>query len=390
MYQLLTEKFNRELAPEKQIPPGRIISSEETVEANLWIRREGLKGGAVWYDGFMPNSHRILIGVLRWACEHGAVALNYCRAEGLLTYKGQVVGLRARELSKGTAFEFKADVVINAAGPWCREVASRFDRDIPSLFNAMVAWNVLYDRPAPSSYGIALSPPCAGGRTFFLVPWQGRLLAGTGQAPWTANSEKPLVSESDLDGFCRELNSALPSINLKREEIVHVYSGLQSAKRAGGSDFTHRDVIVDHSQLGGPKGLYSISGIKFTTARLAAERTLNWVFSQNKHVYTGEDNGFYNPPADIDGTNMLFEYGWQPSADSDERLQSLRPLIDREAVEHLDDLVVRRSNLGDNPARAMETAGQLAEFFDWEESRKNSEIRRLNDASPFFKMEAKA
>jgi len=75
--------------------------------------------------------------------------------------------------------------------------------------------------------------------------------------------------------------------------------GCQSAKWSGGSDFTHRDVVIDHSQLGGPKGLYSISGIKFTTARLVAERTLNMVFPQQKHTFTGGSTEFYDPPPDI-------------------------------------------------------------------------------------------
>jgi glycerol-3-phosphate dehydrogenase len=69
-----------------------------------------------------------------------------------------------------------------------------------------------------------------------------------------------------------------------------------------------------------------------------------------------------------------------PASPSDGWRQSLRPLIAEEAVRHLDDLVVRRSNVGDNPARSLELAGALAELFGWKEERRENEIRRLKDS----------
>lgn len=383
IYQLLTERFNRQLDPSKHIPRGRIISSEQVVQDAPWVIRDGLRGGAVWYDGFMPDSHRILIGVLRWACEHGAAALNYCKAEELVTHQGGVVAVRARDQGNNAIYEFRTKRVVNAAGPWCRHVATRLDRDVPDLFNTMVAWNVLFNRPAVSSYAIAVSPPHAGSRAYFIVPWKGMFLAGTGQVPWDANRREEMIKEDELDIFCRDLNLALPSLELKKDDIIHVYPGLQSAKKPGGVDFSHRDVIVDHSQANGPKGLFSISGIKFTTARLLAERVLNKIFPQRVHVFTGESTSFYRPPADIAETSMLFDYGWQPNKEDGVWRQSLKTLIDQEAVQHVDDLVVRRSNLGDNPQRALEAANLLCGLFDWDEEKCKMEIDRLKNYYSF-------
>ncbi len=356
IYQHMTARFNRELDAASRIPAGRILSPGETLRTAPAVVREGLQGGAVWHDGFMPDSHRILIGVLRWACDHGAMALNYCRAEDLLTHRGRVVGVRARDRDSGASYEFRADRVINAAGPWCREVAARFDQDVPRLFNTMVAWNILFDRPALSSHAVAVSPPYPGARTYFVAPWKGMLFAGTGQVAWAPDRSSAMVTDDDIDPFCRDLNLALPSLQLDRTEIV------------------------DHSQFNGPQGLYSVSGIKFTTARLLAERTLNRVFAARKHVFTGGPTGFYSPPPDIRRADMLFDYQWMPASPGDAWRQSLRPLIVEEAVRHLDDLVVRRSNVGDNPARALELAGALAELFEWKEERREDEIRRLKDS----------
>jgi glycerol-3-phosphate dehydrogenase len=43
----------------------------------------------------------------------------------------------------------------------------------------------------------------------------------------------------------------------------------------------------------------------------------------------------------------------------------------------LDDLILRRTSLGDNPERALKIAPQLCELFDWDEEQKESEINRL-------------
>ena len=38
------------------------------------VEISGLKGGAVWYDGSMTDSQRVIIEVLKWACSLGADA----------------------------------------------------------------------------------------------------------------------------------------------------------------------------------------------------------------------------------------------------------------------------------------------------------------------------
>ena len=44
---------------------------------------------------------------------------------------------------------------------------------------------------------------------------------------------------------------------------------------------------------------------------------------------------------------------------------------------HLDDLILRRTSLGDNPARALELAPVLSRLFDWDEPRRREEIERV-------------
>src|SRR3990172_8258364 len=126
----------------------RIIHATQTREIFSDVDTEGLQGGAIWYDAFMPDSQRVLMEILRWACNYGATALNYVEAVQLLKDKKGIAGIIAIDHESGQYHEFRTNVVVNACGPWCRDIAARFDRDEPTLFRSMMAWNVLFNRKA--------------------------------------------------------------------------------------------------------------------------------------------------------------------------------------------------------------------------------------------------
>lgn len=122
----------------------------------------------------MPDCHRIVIEVLRWACVRGAVALNHMRVTDLLHRGQQVHGVVARDALSGTDHEFRARVVINATGPDCRRFAAIHDHDHPALFRDSLAWNLLFHRPAISTHALAVTPPYPRARTYFIHPWKNR------------------------------------------------------------------------------------------------------------------------------------------------------------------------------------------------------------------------
>lgn len=376
-YDILTHHRNAGMADHQRVPNGRLLNPDETLIQCRFIRKQQLKGGALWYDGFIPDSQRVLIGVLRWACEYGLNALNYVRAIDLLQKNNTTIGVLTRDEESGEEFICHGHLVINAAGPWCREVAFRFDRDEPSLFRSMMAYNILFNRPAISSCAVAASPPGPTPHTYFVVPWKGMMFAGTGQAPWPSRGKKPLPTDAELQNFCLDLNRALPGINITMDDILHVFAGLQSAKFEGGTDFSKREVIIDHSINGGPKGFYSVSGIKFTTARKVAEKLIDKLIPQLSNPKIPHHLRC-PPPKDATTTaSDNYAFDWTPREGDTEWMAALLDIAREEAVIHLDDLVVRRTSLGDNPLRAMAMARDLCRLMGWDNSRTVTEINRL-------------
>jgi len=53
-------------------------------------------------------------------------------------------------------------------------------------------------------------------------------------------------------------------------------------------------------------------------------------------------------------------------------------------VLHLDDLMIRRTSLGDNPARAMNISRETCGIFRWDEARCRLEIGRFTQEIPLF------
>ena len=386
-YDILSRNRNQGMAPNWKIPSGLVLNKTETREVFSGVDMEGLKGGAVWFDAMVQDSQRLIIEVLRLSTNYGATVLNYVEAIQLLTNQKKIVsGIIAIDRESGESFEFKSNIVINACGPWCRDLAARFDRDEPTLFRSMLAWNVLFDNKPFSEYGVAVAPKKPKGRTYFLLPWKGKIFAGTGHAQWLFNARSPMPSPGEMEEFLDDLNMALPALKVKKEDILRVFPGLQSAKKEGGTDFAVRDVMIDHSDHGGPKGFFSISGVKLTTARRVAEKTLTRLFPEKKvPVYPGKDGSHSHQVTSE--TRWNFDDNWRPKESDPEWKVALSSLIKEESVLHLDDLILRRTTLWENPSRSVEIASILCKAFSWNEEKCEMETGRLKEKLQYYKIQ---
>ncbi len=375
----LSRGRNSGLPRDRRIPGGKVIDPAATEEIFNGVDRDGLVGGAIWYDALIPDPQRLLMDTIRWSCGRGSTFLNYVEAVRLKRSGDRLEGVEAIDHVSGRGLEFKSNIVVNAAGPWARDIAARFHKDIPKLFRSSLAWNVLFNGKALSDHALAVAPKRVGSRIYFLIPWKGMLLAGTGHAPRESVSAGPVPTEGELREFIDDLNLAVPGIGLERGDILHIFAGFLPVTETGGIALTKREVFIDHGTVGGPGGLYSLTGIKFTTSRLAAEKSLRKIFPK-RGGRDGRGIEEFNPAGHfLDGEGM-FDFHWIPDSDDLSWRDPLRRMVKEESVCHLGDLVYRRTNIGDNPERAAMLAPRIAELFDWDESRAGEEMRLLRDS----------
>ena len=299
----------------------------------------------------------------------GALTLNYVEARRLSTAAGRVRGLVVADLEGGGELEIRTPLVVSCAGPWCGELAARLDRDRPELCRPALAFNLLLDRVPPSDCAVAVRPPGPGARIYFMRPAGERLLAGTYHAGSAALNGQEGWDRALVERMLEDLNAAIPSFELAARDVLRVYPGRLRARRPGGAETARRPVILEHDRVGGPAGLVSVDGPKFTTARSVAELTLRRVW-RRRGESLAPIGGEGRPPATRWPALESLAAGATPGV-------TLARLMEEESALHLDDLLLRRAEWAEDPRRLQPIADQVAGILGWEGQRRARELALL-------------
>ena len=268
---LLARDRNRDVEQELQLPRARLVSRAATERLFPGIRRNGLTGGAMWYDYQIVETDRLSIGVALAAASHGAVLANHVEAIAPLRDGPRVAGARVRDRLAGDEFDVRARITINAAGAHAGVVMASFGvrREYP-LVKAM---NLVTKHRAGD---LALAAPTADRRMLTLTPWRGIALVGTSQSADFVSPEGDTPTADEVTAFLRDVNEAFPALKLTPEGITLVHRGVVPAERdRRGKPILKRHVeILDHEREGAP-GAMTVIGVKYTTARAVAARAVD-------------------------------------------------------------------------------------------------------------------
>lgn len=280
---------NAGLLPESRIPKGRILSKREFLRRVVDLPPSRITGGAVWYDGQMFDADRVVLECVIDAASAGAKVANYVTCEDVIRRGRRIIGARLRDGLTGEIWDAPAKVIINAAGPWAGMLMNRLCgrsgvQRRPRLAENM---NLVVRRDLlPAGYAIGLPSRHASDarvgssqRLYFATPWFGLTVFGTTNFVAESMPDTYRVRETQIQDFIAELNTIYPPLALKREEIIYVYSGLTPAAEDGGERAEIRQLrhglVVDHQRQDGVAGAVSILSVKYTTARLLAEKAVD-------------------------------------------------------------------------------------------------------------------
>lgn len=315
VYDLVGRDRNRDVLPELHLPKGRLESAAATKRLFPGIAESGLSGGAIWYDYQTIHPDRLTWCVALAAEASGASLVNYVEATGITREGSRVSAVEARDVVTGAPLVIQTSHVILAAGAGLPALHAQLGLGpTPPLVRAM---NVLLDRPARD---IALAAASSRGRMYTAVPWQGRVLVGTHQADATGSADTEAPSAADIDTFLAEVNTAFPALKASGADVKFVHCGMVPASVRGSAvDLLGEPQVTVHTQ---PAGLVSLIGVKYTTARLAAERAVDALGLKRS---TGRTRTALLPNADVADSDGLLQ----------ETLRRLRRSLDRDVMRHL-------------------------------------------------------
>jgi glycerol-3-phosphate dehydrogenase len=287
---------NRGQDPQKCIPRGKAISGSECLEFLPDIPREGLTGGAVFYDAQVHNTERLLLSFLTSADKMGADVANYVEVVGILSQRNRVCGVEVRDVLTGDRFSIEAKAVVNASGPWLdrilgliqptRETSTGHYTKAINLVSRCLFRDCAVGILGTNGYSDPDRMMPNSGHFLFFAPWRNRSLVGTRYIPYEGTAEAFEITESDVQIFLDEINFVHPSAKLTIQDVTFVHGGLlPSRKSCAGSatvELAKNWEILDHRDSG-VEGFLSVRGAKYTTARLVAEKVLDKVLEAKEH-----------------------------------------------------------------------------------------------------------
>jgi glycerol-3-phosphate dehydrogenase len=263
--------------PASTLPRSRRIPVQRVVAMAPTVRRDGLDGGLLAYDGQLIDDARLVTAVARTAGQHGARILTYVAAS-------EVTGtsVRLTDQRTGQSFDVSAGAVINAAGVWAGDIDGSL-RLRPSRGTHLV-----FDASAFGNPTAALTIPIPGelNRFVFAMPEQlGRIYLGiTDEAAPGPIPDVPEPSSQEISFLLDTVNTALGTA-LQRTDIIGSYAGLRPLIDTG--EGRTADVSREHAIVESDAGVISVIGGKLTEYRYMAEDVLDRAISL-RHLHAAD------------------------------------------------------------------------------------------------------
>lgn len=364
----------------------------------------GLHGGFLYYDAEMDDA-RLVYRMIRETAMKGGTALNYSAAGKLLkTSAGRVCGAIIHDKSDQNLpdAEIRASVVINAAGPWSDEVRGQIGA--PARLRKLRGSHLIFSHERlPLKHAVTLLHP-RDHRAMFAIPWEGVSLIGTTDLDhkYSVTGGEPFTTSEEVEYILEAGNATFPSTALKHEDIISTFSGLRPVINTGNpnpSKESRAHVVWDED------GMITITGGKLTTFRIMAEEAL--VAASRylpKPFDVSKKTRYFEKLPDLKAggqvltselSYLLGRYGDETSqvlacANGGEN-QPISPLPNlwseirwaarTGAVEHLDDLLLRRVRLGmqlaDGGAGVMEKVREISQAeLGWSDPKWETELAR--------------
>jgi len=265
LYQLLAGKYG--------FGASRILSREETLAHLPTLKTEGLRGGAVYYDGQFDDA-RLLIHMVATAFEQGATLLNYVEVTGLTKdAQGFVDGVSARDVETGNEFRAAAKVVINATGAFSDLLRLKAEPDAKPMIVPSQGIHLVFESSFLLGNSAVMVPHTSDGRVLFAIPWHGHTLVGTTDTPIAAATLEPVAMEQEIEFILATAGQYLTKAPT-RDDVLSVFAGIRplvTATTVTSGVVRTAALSRDHVIHIDRSGLVTICGGKWTTYRHMAE-----------------------------------------------------------------------------------------------------------------------
>lgn len=369
---------------DRVMPRHRLVGRGRALK-DMPVLTKSIVAAGTYYDAKISHPERLVLELI----EDGLAASNRSAAANYATLTSASNGLLTFQPQTGGAFSVQPKLVVNGAGPWIDHVNAALGAPSKMIGGTKGSHILLKnDELVRSLAGRMVYFEADDGRICLVFDYLGRALVGSTDTK--ADSPDTVRCEQDeVDYFLASVRTLMPGVKIERDQIVYAYSGIRPLPAADGTaaGLISRDhsAPVTEPDEARPFAIISLIGGKWTTFRGFAEEVADVVLKRlgrsrtvsTRSMPIGGGSGF---PADTERRlewlteasaasgidlqridTMLSRYGTQalPVAlhqgawsdadrlpDShDYSLSEIDYIVRHEFVEHLADVVMRRTTL---------------------------------------------
>ncbi|MCQ9615967.1 glycerol-3-phosphate dehydrogenase/oxidase [Paenalcaligenes niemegkensis] len=254
----------------------RFLNTYKTLQELPGVKRQGLKGGVMYWDGQFDDA-RMALALARSAAAASALMVNHCKVVELLHANDSVCGVRCVDNVTQREFTIHAPCVINATGVWVdgirqldEKVSERHNKPLVSPSQGV---HLVVDCSFMPSQHALLVPKTKDGRVLFAVPWLGKLILGTTDTPSQGLEAEPRAFPEEVDFILGEAANYLEKAPT-RADVRSVWVGLRPLVRNTTDSSNTKRISREHTIVASPSGLVTVTGGKWTTYRSMADDVL--------------------------------------------------------------------------------------------------------------------
>lgn len=374
----------------------KYFKKDAFLSLNPNIKQDKFLGASQFSDAVTDDS-RLVMRVLAEAIHDGAQAINYLKAETLITNEqGLVVGATLKDTcsednaqnnvqSNVESYDVYAKVVVSATGAWADTLRMQASKQTEQSFHKQI-------RPSRGSHLVVSKErlPIEQAYTFlhpvdkravFVFPWENRTVLGTTDLDHLPLDDSEVgITNEEVDYLLTATNELFNDAKLNRKDVISTWAGVrplisEGDAREDGKRVSPSKEKRDHS-VWLDNNLVTVSGGKLTTFRLIAldvlekcrevltldksliqKQTINGdhVFSNTAPTHPKfftlpkalqqRLQGFYGRQLDT-LLELAHEDDLAYVTDSNTIWAEIRFAARHEQVMHLDDLLLRRTRLG--------------------------------------------
>ena len=260
----------------------KYFKKDAFLRLNSGIKQHNFLGASQFSDAVTDDS-RLVMRVLDEAIHDGAYAINYLKAESLITNEqGLVIGAKLSDTSdlavenNAQTYNVHAKVVVSATGAWADTLRMQASGQTEQTFHKQIRPSrgshlVVSQKRLPTPQAYTFLHP-VDKRALFVFPWENRTVLGTTDLDHPTLDDKEVgITNEEVDYLLAATNALFDDVDLNREDVISTWAGVRPLISEGGDGkrVSPSKEKRDHS-VWLDNNLVTVSGGKLTTFRLIA------------------------------------------------------------------------------------------------------------------------